>query len=107
MRTLNPRQEKFIIQEQKFKRSIFVRNVTRIKSLIMEVVEIVKFVNSCFQWESVPRSITALVLFLLITFYAELYMLPAALFAIFMKNFLWHSIASYFNASIKDDEVKY
>lgn len=105
VRTLNPKEERFIVQEQKFKRSVFVRNVTRIKSLVMEVVSIAKFVNSCFQWESVPRSIMALCLFLIVTYYFELYMVPLTLLLIFIKNFVWISIASYFNATIKDDEV--
>lgn len=40
-------------------RQVFMRNVNRVKSLVMHIVEVGRFVNSCFQWESVPRSIIA------------------------------------------------
>lgn len=71
----------------------------------MEVVDIAKFVNSCFQWESVPRSIFALIIFLLLTYFFESYMVPLALLLITIKNYCWASIASYFNASYKEDDV--
>ncbi|KAI1296773.1 Multiple C2 and transmembrane domain-containing protein 1 [Halotydeus destructor] len=104
VRTINPREDRFIVKEQKFKRSVFVRNVMRIKSLVMEIVTIARYINSCFQWESVPRSFLALVAFLLITFYFQIWMIPIALLLIFIKNYCWFSIASHFNANYKEDE---
>ncbi|OQR66820.1 multiple C2 and transmembrane domain-containing protein 1-like, partial [Tropilaelaps mercedesae] len=88
VQTFNPKEVKFMQIDQKFRRVVFMRNVNRVKSLVMHIVEAGRFVNSCFQWESVPRSIIAFVLFLLITWTAELYMFPLALLIIFGKNYL-------------------
>lgn len=92
--------------EQKFKRTLFVRNVTRLKTILMEVFEIAKYINSCFQWESIPRSITAFIIFLITTYFFELYMVPIVLLFFFVKNYLWISIKNYFIPSLKEEEVK-
>ncbi|RWS28324.1 multiple C2 and transmembrane domain-containing protein 1-like protein [Leptotrombidium deliense] len=105
IRTFNPKEVKFVQTEQKFKRSVFVKNVSRLKALLMEFIEIAKFINSCFQWESVPRSICALIIFMLITYFFQLYMVPIILLLIFLKNYLWVSCFTYFNNSAKEDEV--
>ncbi|XP_028968713.1 multiple C2 and transmembrane domain-containing protein 1 [Galendromus occidentalis] len=88
IQTFNPKEVKYMQLDQKFRRVIFMRNVNRVKSLVMHIVEAGRFINSCFQWESVPRSIIAFALFLIITWTAELYMFPLALLLIFAKNYL-------------------
>jgi hypothetical protein len=45
LRVLEPREEKFVQQENKFKRQIFVKNVTRLKAIIMHVIEFGQFVQ--------------------------------------------------------------
>lgn len=46
------------------------------------------FLKSCFQWESKLRSISAMIIFCLVTFYFQPFMLPLFLLCIFFKNFL-------------------
>jgi hypothetical protein len=107
-RTVNPKESKLISVDQKFKRTVFVRNVMRVKRMILELVEVVKFVNSCFQWESIPRSLSALMLFLIITYYFEVYMLPLVLLLVFGKHCLWHILSSHFGAkrAVSIEEVR-
>lgn len=107
IRTINPREDKFIAPDVKFKRSIFVRNVMRVKSLVMEVLDIIKFINSCFTWESVPRSLCALLVFLTVTYFFETYMIPFVLLLIFAKYFICATLSSHFGSSNvqRDDEV--
>ena len=50
---------------------VFLNNVMRIKSVIMEFVAIGKFVESCLEWESPVRSVTAFVSFLAIVYYMQ------------------------------------
>ncbi|XP_076336283.1 multiple C2 and transmembrane domain-containing protein-like isoform X2 [Tachypleus tridentatus] len=88
LRTFNPKEVKYMQPEQKFKRSIFMRNVQRIKTIALDFVEIAKFLNSCFQWESAPRSIVAFITFLVITYTMQLYMMPIILLLIFLKNYI-------------------
>lgn len=83
IRTLNPRETKLLTPDLKFKRSVFIRNVNRTKATTIEFLEVIRFVKSCFQWESVPRSLTAFALFLLIVFFFELWMAPASLLLLF------------------------
>ncbi|CAG2114348.1 unnamed protein product, partial [Medioppia subpectinata] len=106
IRTFNPREDKFIKQEQRFKRIVFIRNVSRLKGLIMEVYEILKFMKSCFQWESVSRSIISLTIFLITTYFFELYMAPVFILMIFVKSYVWIRVENYFNPSTKDDATE-
>ncbi|CAG2175855.1 unnamed protein product, partial [Oppiella nova] len=106
IRTFNPRETKFIKPEQRFKRIVFIRNVSRIKGLIMEIYEILKLMNSCFQWESVSRSIISLTIFLITTYFFELYMAPVFVLILFIKSYVWIKVENYFNPSLKDDEIE-
>ena len=40
---MNPKEEKYLYTMEKFKRQIFLNNVMRIKSIIMEFVNLGKF----------------------------------------------------------------
>jgi len=44
--------------------------------------------RSCFEWESKPRSIIALVTFIVLCYYFEPYMIPIALLLIFLKYYI-------------------
>lgn len=107
-RTVNPKENKLISCDQKFKRTVFVRNVMRVKGMVLEFVEVVKFVNSSFQWESIPRSMSALILFLVVTYYFEAYMLPLVLLVIFIKHCIWHSLSTHFGSkrTVSEEEVR-
>ncbi|XP_023235699.1 multiple C2 and transmembrane domain-containing protein 2-like [Centruroides sculpturatus] len=83
---------------------IFMRNVNRVKMMVMDFVEIAKFLNSCFQWESTVRSVISFVVFLVITYTFELYMLPIALLLIFFKNYIIFAITGFTTGTKDDDE---
>jgi hypothetical protein len=44
--------------------------------------------RSCFEWESTPRSIIALVTFIVLCYYFEPYMIPIALLLVFLKYYI-------------------
>nr|CAD7264653.1 unnamed protein product [Timema shepardi] len=88
IRTLNPKEEKYMQTEVKFKRQVFVRNVMRLKAIIMFFIEIGKYIQGCFEWESTARSVVSLVLFIVVCYYFEPYMLPIALLLIFLKHYM-------------------
>ncbi|KAB7498256.1 Multiple C2 and transmembrane domain-containing protein 1, partial [Armadillidium nasatum] len=92
IQTIEPKEEKYMQIEPKFKRQIFVRNVNRVKAAIMDIYDFGLYVKSCFEWESPFRSIVAFVLFVIITYYFEAYMLPAFLLLLFVKNYIVISI---------------
>jgi hypothetical protein len=60
VRTFNPREQKFLAQEQRFKRAILVNNWNRLKDFWDGVIEYRDYMRSCLTWESYTRSITAM-----------------------------------------------
>lgn len=45
VRVLQPKEEKLIQQEAKFKRQLFLRNVNRIKNIVMHFLEAAKYIQ--------------------------------------------------------------
>ncbi|XP_016768666.1 multiple C2 and transmembrane domain-containing protein isoform X7 [Apis mellifera] len=94
VRTLNPKEKKYMEPEIKFKRQVFLRNVLRLKAIIVIVIDIGKYVQSCWEWESKMRSIFALVIFVLGCYYFEPYMFPGVALLILLKYYLHLSCKS-------------
>lgn len=86
IRTFNPLEELIDPPPPILKRSLMSSNFMRAKAQGMMIVDLLKYIKSCFQWESKFRSINAFILFLCITYYFELWMLPFALLSIFCFN---------------------
>lgn len=105
VRTLTPREEKFIKPEIKFKRSLFVRNAMRLKQIGMEVLEWAQFMQSCVEWDSPLRSLVSFIASLAFVYFFELYMFPLLLLLVLLKNYFWVKVGSYFNVSVTEDKV--
>ncbi|KAG1658742.1 Multiple C2 and transmembrane domain-containing protein [Nymphon striatum] len=106
IRTFNPKEPKYIKEPTKFKRALFMRNVNRIKLMALDFVEGAKFLNSCFQWESAPRSIMAFLVFLIVVYFFELYMVPLVLLIVFLKNYIVLTIVGW-SVYMRDEEEEY
>lgn len=91
MRTLNPKDERYLQTVERFKRAVFLNNVMRIRNIIMEFVALGKFVESCLEWENPLQSTVAFAGFLASTYYFQPFMAPLALLLIFLKNYLVRS----------------
>ncbi|KAK2186384.1 hypothetical protein NP493_202g02019 [Ridgeia piscesae] len=92
IRTFSPREEIYMQPEPKFRIALMKRNIERVSNIIQAVVETGRFLRSCFEWESPPRSITAFIVYLVMVWNFELYMLPVTLLIIFLKNLLLQQI---------------
>ncbi|XP_011699945.1 PREDICTED: multiple C2 and transmembrane domain-containing protein 1 isoform X8 [Wasmannia auropunctata] len=88
IRTLNPKEKKYMEPEVKFKRQVFLRNVLRLKAIIVIFIDIGKYIQSCWEWESKMRSVFALVIFILGCYYFEPYMIPGVALLILLKYYL-------------------
>ncbi|XP_011057570.1 PREDICTED: multiple C2 and transmembrane domain-containing protein 1 isoform X5 [Acromyrmex echinatior] len=97
IRTLNPKEKKYMEPEVKFKRQVFLRNVLRLKAIIVIFIDIGKYIQSCWEWESKMRSIFALVIFILGCYYFEPYMIPGVALLILLKYYLLIGERSGFN----------
>ncbi|KAL5004431.1 hypothetical protein ScPMuIL_017887 [Solemya velum] len=106
IRTVNPKEDKYMQAEQKFKISTMKKNIDRVSQLVSSFVEGARFIQSCFDWESRARSITAFLVFLVIVWNFELYMLPITLLLIFMKNLIVAAVAGAFSREPVEDDYE-
>ncbi|XP_077514652.1 multiple C2 and transmembrane domain-containing protein-like isoform X3 [Amblyomma americanum] len=104
VKTFNPKETKFMQLDPKFKRVVFMRNLTRVKNIVVFVIDMGKFLNNCFLWESVPRSLLAFASFMVITYTAELYMIPLVLLLVFFKNLLVLTVAGIQGAGKEEED---
>ncbi|XP_066567929.1 multiple C2 and transmembrane domain-containing protein 1 isoform X3 [Amia ocellicauda] len=79
LRTLIPIEQKYIEEEPRVSKQLLLRNFNRVKRCIMVLINAGYYINSCFEWESPQRSLGAFLIFLLVVWNFELYMIPLAL----------------------------
>ncbi|XP_064609084.1 LOW QUALITY PROTEIN: multiple C2 and transmembrane domain-containing protein 1-like [Liolophura sinensis] len=104
IRTVNPREEKFMQPEPKFKISIMKRNIDRVSKIAESFVEGGKFLQSCFDWESKARSISAFTVFLIIVSCFELYMIPVTLLIVFLQKLIVVTVVGAFAGEPSTDD---
>ncbi|XP_047036740.1 multiple C2 and transmembrane domain-containing protein isoform X4 [Helicoverpa zea] len=88
IRAVNPKEPKYMHQEAKFKRQLFIRNVMRLKAIIMWFIEVGKILQDCFEWESRIRSFLGLLVWLAFCYYYEMWMLPFLMLMFFGRAWL-------------------
>ncbi|XP_060136180.1 multiple C2 and transmembrane domain-containing protein 1 isoform X4 [Zootoca vivipara] len=86
-RTLMPKEQKYIEEENRISKQLLLRNFMRMKRCVMVLVNAAYYINSCFDWDSPPRSLAAFVLFLFVTWNFELYMIPLTLLLLLVWNY--------------------
>ncbi|XP_046865434.1 multiple C2 and transmembrane domain-containing protein isoform X2 [Drosophila willistoni] len=106
-RALQPKEEKLIQQEAKFKRQLFLRNVNRLKEIIMDILDAARYVQSCFEWESPIRSSIAFVLWIVACVYGDLETVPLVLLLIILKKWLIRLITGTTDASAGHYDYEY
>ncbi|KAL8606470.1 hypothetical protein ACOMHN_015559 [Nucella lapillus] len=104
VRTVNPAEEKLMQIEPKFKIHVMKRNIDRVSQLISIFVEGGKFLQSCFSWDSTARSLSAFIIYLVMVWNFELYMLPITLLIIFIKNLVIAQIVGALKREPEEDE---
>ncbi|EDS45774.1 multiple C2 domain and transmembrane region protein [Culex quinquefasciatus] len=103
LRALEPKEEKLVLQEVKFKRQLFLRNVTRLKAVIVYFIDVGQFVQSCFEWESPVRSFIALVLWICGCIWFDISTIPAAALLYLLKNWLIRWLTGSASPSTADE----
>lgn len=87
LRTLIPKEQKYIEEENRLSKQLLLRNFIRTKRCVMVLINAAYYVNSCFDWDSPPRSLAAFVLFLFVVWNFELYMIPMVLLLLLTWNY--------------------
>uniref|UniRef100_A0A3Q0RJ75 Multiple C2 and transmembrane domain containing 1 n=1 Tax=Amphilophus citrinellus TaxID=61819 RepID=A0A3Q0RJ75_AMPCI len=88
LRTLIPIEQKYIEEEPRVSKQLLLRNFTRVRRCIMVLINTGCYINSCFEWDSPQRSICAFVLFVIVVWNFELYMIPLALLLPLAWNYI-------------------
>ncbi|XP_050443111.1 multiple C2 and transmembrane domain-containing protein isoform X2 [Adelges cooleyi] len=104
IRTLNPKEEKYMQQETKFKTQTLINNVMRLKLLIMWLIEIGKYFEYWVEWESPLHTILVLITFVVGCQFFEPYMAPIALVLVFLKYYISYSWDSSRTCEDDDDQ---
>lgn len=69
VRTLNPKEKKYMEPEIKFKRQVFLRNVLRLKAIIVIVIDIGKYVQYVLYFFSSSSSFFFIIIIIRIIYY--------------------------------------
>ncbi|XP_062455012.1 multiple C2 and transmembrane domain-containing protein 1 [Rhea pennata] len=87
IRTLMPKEQKYIEEENRLSKQLLLRNFIRMKRCVVVLINAAYYVNSCFDWDSPPRSLAAFLLFLFVVWNFELYMIPLAFLLLLAWNY--------------------
>lgn len=85
IRALEPKEEKLVQQEARFKRQLFLRNVQRLKAIVMYFLEWGRFIQSCFEWESPVRSLVAFIFWICGCIWFDISTVPAIVLVLLLK----------------------
>ncbi|XP_056094034.1 multiple C2 and transmembrane domain-containing protein 1 isoform X6 [Rhinichthys klamathensis goyatoka] len=88
MRTLIPIEQKYIEEEPRVSKQMLLQNFNRMRRCIMFLINAGCYINSCFEWESPQRSICAFLLFFVVVWNFELYMVPLVLLMLLTWNYV-------------------
>ncbi|XP_029920781.1 multiple C2 and transmembrane domain-containing protein 1 isoform X2 [Myripristis murdjan] len=91
LKTVVPAEQKYIEEEPKVSKHLLQRNFNRVKRCVMVLISYGTYIKSCFEWESAQRSIISFVLFVVVVWNFELYMLPLALLLLLAWNYFFSS----------------
>ncbi|KAM9765330.1 multiple C2 and transmembrane domain-containing protein 2-like isoform 1-T2 [Menidia menidia] len=88
IRTFQPVERGFVEDNPKFSKKALARNVLRVQTLYRAIRSTLQYIKSCFQWESVQRSLLAFLIFVVTVWYWEFYMLPFILVLLISRNYI-------------------
>ncbi|KAG5898687.1 hypothetical protein JTB14_030637 [Gonioctena quinquepunctata] len=88
IKTLNPKEEKYMLEEPKFKMQVFIHNVLRLKIVITYFYECGKLVRDCLESKSKLHNISGLLVWLAICYVFQPWMFPAVGLVVMIKEYI-------------------
>uniref|UniRef100_A0A671SRE4 Multiple C2 and transmembrane domain-containing protein 1-like n=1 Tax=Sinocyclocheilus anshuiensis TaxID=1608454 RepID=A0A671SRE4_9TELE len=70
-----------------FSRQMLQQNFNRVKRCVLFLINVGSYINSCFQWESPRRSLCAFLIFVVVVWNFEIYMVPLSLLLLLAWNY--------------------
>uniref|UniRef100_A0A8B9FYI2 Multiple C2 and transmembrane domain-containing protein 1 n=1 Tax=Amazona collaria TaxID=241587 RepID=A0A8B9FYI2_9PSIT len=87
IRTLMPKEVKYIEEENRLSKQLLLRNFIRMKRCVIVLINAAYYISSCFDWDSPSRSLAAFLIFLFVVWNFELYMIPLAFLMLLAWNY--------------------
>ncbi|XP_077099709.1 multiple C2 and transmembrane domain-containing protein 1 [Siphateles boraxobius] len=87
LRTFVPPEQKYIEEEAKVSKQLLQQNFNRVKRCIFCLINVGSYINSCFQWESPCRTLCAFLIFVVVVWNFEIYMVPLSLLLLLTWNY--------------------
>ncbi|XP_048418760.1 multiple C2 and transmembrane domain-containing protein 2-like [Stegostoma tigrinum] len=88
LRTFKPKEARNQEENTKFSRKTLTRNVRRVRNITRAIWNTLQYIQSCFEWHSPQRSLIAFLLYLVIVWTFEIYMIPLAFLMLFAWNYI-------------------
>ncbi|XP_068103692.1 multiple C2 and transmembrane domain-containing protein 1 isoform X2 [Hyperolius riggenbachi] len=85
--SLIPKEQKYVEEERRLSKQLLLRNFIRMKRCVMVLINAAYYINSCFDWDSPQRSLAAFLIFLIVVWNFEIYMIPLALLLFLTWNY--------------------
>ncbi|XP_069766611.1 multiple C2 and transmembrane domain-containing protein 2-like isoform X2 [Narcine bancroftii] len=104
LRTFKPKEPKKLEDAPKFSKKVLTRNLRRVRNITRTLWSTVRYIQSCFEWESAQRSLLAFLLYLVIVWTFEIYMLPLALLMLFAWNYIQIARGKVVSQQCMEDE---
>ncbi|KAM9547577.1 multiple C2 and transmembrane domain-containing protein 1 isoform 7-T7 [Salvelinus alpinus] len=86
--TLIPKEQKYIEDEPRVSKQLLLQNFNRVRRCILFLINAGCYINSCFEWDSTQRSICSFLVFVLVVWNFELYMIPLVLLLPLVWNYI-------------------
>uniref|UniRef100_A0AAZ3RLJ3 C2 domain-containing protein n=1 Tax=Oncorhynchus tshawytscha TaxID=74940 RepID=A0AAZ3RLJ3_ONCTS len=86
--TLIPKEQKYIEDEPRVSKQLLLQNFNRVRRCILFLINAGCYINSCFEWDSTQRSICSFLVFVLVVWNFELYMIPLVLLLPLAWNYI-------------------
>ncbi|XP_078386533.1 multiple C2 and transmembrane domain-containing protein 2-like [Cetorhinus maximus] len=106
LQTFTPKEPRNQEENTKFSKKTLTRNVRRVRNLTMVIWNTLQYIQSCFEWQSAQRSVIAFLLYLVIVWIFEIYMLPLALLMLFAWSYIQVARGKVVNQNdMEEDDV--
>ncbi|XP_055775434.1 multiple C2 and transmembrane domain-containing protein 1-like isoform X2 [Salvelinus fontinalis] len=86
--TLIPKEQKYIEDEPRVSKQLLLQNFNRVRRCVLFLINAGCYINSCFEWDSTQRSICSFLVFVLVVWNFELYMIPLVLLLPLAWNYI-------------------
>lgn len=104
LKTFSPKEKKLTNPTPRFRVATMKHNINRMGKVVRAILELSRFIQSCFDWESKLRSCLTFVIFTVSVLTFKMYMLPLTLLIMLLKNLFVLQLVKKFTKNKEEEE---